>query len=129
MVNCFLTKVSRPSNGARKLFSTKCSRTSGYTCGREEVDPRTVLSRPVMSGSATSWTVARRALPPMEFSRQEYWSGLPCPLPGDLSNLGIKLASPALQADSLLSESPDIHLAGNLLIFKQTHPNCFHSYL
>ena len=42
----------------------------------------------------------------MGFSRQEYWSGLPCPLPGDLPNLGIEPGSPALQADSLLSEPP-----------------------
>ena len=42
----------------------------------------------------------------MEFSRQEYWSGLPFPSPGDLSNPGIKPGSPALQADSLLSEPP-----------------------
>ena len=40
----------------------------------------------------------------MEFSRQEYWSGLPFPSPGDLPNPGIKLRSPALQADSLLAE-------------------------
>ena len=40
----------------------------------------------------------------MGFSRQEYWSGLPCPPPGDLPNLGIELRSPALQVDSLLSE-------------------------
>ena len=37
----------------------------------------------------------------MEFSRQEYWSGLPCPSPGDLSDPGIKPRSPALQEDSL----------------------------
>ena len=42
----------------------------------------------------------------MEFSRQEYWSGLPCPPPGDLPNPGIKPRSPALQADSLLSGPP-----------------------
>ena len=42
----------------------------------------------------------------MEFSRQEYWSGLPCPSPGDLPNPGIKPRSPAFQADSLLSEPP-----------------------
>ena len=42
----------------------------------------------------------------MEFSRKEYWDGVPCPLPGDLPNPGIKPRSPALQADSLLSESP-----------------------
>ena len=43
---------------------------------------------------------------PWEFSRQEYWSGLPCPFPGDLPNPGIEPRFPALQADSLLSESP-----------------------
>ena len=37
----------------------------------------------------------------MGFSRQEYWSGLPCPPPGDLPNPGIKPASPALNVDSL----------------------------
>ena len=42
----------------------------------------------------------------MEFSRQEYWSGLPFPSPGDLANLGIEPGSLALQADSLLSELP-----------------------
>ena len=40
------------------------------------------------------------------FSRQEHWSGLPCPSPGDLPDPGIKPWSPALQADSLLSEPP-----------------------
>ena len=40
------------------------------------------------------------------FSRQEYWSGLPCPPPGDLLNLGIEPRSPTLQADSLLLEPP-----------------------
>ena len=41
----------------------------------------------------------------MEFSRQEYWSGLPCPFPGDLPDPGIQSQSPALQADSLPSKS------------------------
>ena len=41
----------------------------------------------------------------MGFSRQEYWSGLPFPSPGDLPNPGIEPGSPALQADSLPSES------------------------
>ena len=40
----------------------------------------------------------------MEFSRQEYWSGLPFPPPGDLPDPGIKPGSPALQADSLLTD-------------------------
>ena len=42
----------------------------------------------------------------MEFSRQEYWSGLPFPSPGNLPDLGIEPGSPALQVDSLPSESP-----------------------
>ena len=42
----------------------------------------------------------------MEFSRQEYWSGLPCLPPGDLPNPGIKPESPTLQADSLSTELP-----------------------
>ena len=53
----------------------------------------------VMSDSVTPWTVARQAPLSMGFSRQEYWSGLPCPPPGDLPNPGIEpvsLTSPAL---------------------------------
>ena len=42
----------------------------------------------------------------MEFFRQEYWSGLPCPSPGDLPDPEIESGSPALQADSALSEPP-----------------------
>ena len=42
----------------------------------------------------------------MKFSRQEYWSREPFPSPGDLADPGIKPVSPALQADSLLSEPP-----------------------
>ena len=38
----------------------------------------------------TPWTVAHQALLSMEFSRQEYWSGLPCPSPGDLPDPGIE---------------------------------------
>ena len=43
---------------------------------------------------ATPWTVAYQAPPSMGFSRQEYWSGLPFPSPGDLPNPGIKPRSP-----------------------------------
>ena len=53
---------------------------------------------------AILWTVARSAPPPMGFSRQEYWSGLPFPSPGDLPDPGIEPGSPTLQADSLLTE-------------------------
>ena len=53
---------------------------------------------------ATPWTVAYQALQSMGFSRQEYWSGLPFPSPGDLPNPGIEPWSPALQTDALPSE-------------------------
>ena len=53
---------------------------------------------------ATPWTVARQAPLSMGFSRQEYWSGLPVPSPGDLPDPGIDPECPALQADSLLTE-------------------------
>ena len=54
---------------------------------------------------ATLWTVTRLAPLSVGFSRQEYWSGLPCPPPGDLLDPRIKPVSPvspALQTDSLL---------------------------
>ena len=54
----------------------------------------------------TLWTVAHQALPSVGFSRQEYWSGLPFPSPGDLPNPGIEPWSPALQADALTAELP-----------------------
>ena len=71
-----------------------------------------------------------------EFSRQEYWNGLPFPSPGDLPDSGIKFRSPALQADSLPSEpprktkilnyshllNPHLHPRGNLGDCHQTHP-------
>ena len=55
---------------------------------------------------ATPWTVAYQASPSMGFSRQESWSGLPSPSPGDLPNPGIEPRFPALQADALPSEPP-----------------------
>ena len=54
----------------------------------------------------TSWTVARLAPLVIEFSRQEYWSGLPFPSPRDLPDPGIEPRSPALQADSLPIQLP-----------------------
>ena len=55
---------------------------------------------------AIPWTVTYQAPPSMEFSRQEYWSGLPFPSPGDLPDPGIEPESPTLQADALPSEPP-----------------------
>ena len=55
---------------------------------------------------AAPWTVAHQAPLSMGFSRQEYWSSLPFPSPGDLPDPGIEPRSPALQTDALPSKPP-----------------------
>ena len=66
----------------------------------------------------TPWTVALQAPLSMEFSRQDYWGGLPFPSPEDLPDPGIKPRSPALQADTLLSEPPGKLKIGTKLVIK-----------
>ena len=61
----------------------------------------------LLSHVCDPWTVACLAPLSMGFSREEYWSGLPFPPPGNLPNSGIKPGSPILQADSLPSEPPE----------------------
>ena len=83
-----------------------------------------------MSDSATPGTVAYQAPPSMGFSRQEYWSGLPFPSPGDLPNPGIEARSPSLQADTLLSEPPGkpyvaINILNQIEGRKSTIPKCY----
>ena len=56
--------------------------------------------------SVTPQTTARQAPLSMGFSRQEYWSGLPFPSPGDLPDPEIEPRSPVLEADALTSEPP-----------------------
>ena len=70
----------------------------------------------------TPWTVACQAPLSMGFSRQEYWSGLPFPSPGDLPDPGIEPGSSALQANSLLTE-----LQGKILCM-HTHTHT-HTYI
>ena len=60
----------------------------------------------VASDSATPWTVALQALLSMGFPRQEYWSGLPFPSPGDLPDPGIEPVSPALAGGLFTTEPP-----------------------
>ena len=62
------------------------------------------VSCSVLSDSVIPRTVARQAHLSVGFSRQEYWSGVAFPSPGDLPNAGIKPRSPTLQADILQSE-------------------------
>ena len=66
----------------------------------------------------TPWTVACQASVPMEFSRQEYWSGLPFPLPGVLPDPRMETGSPTLQADSLPSEPPGNPISYRYLNFR-----------
>ena len=70
----------------------------------------------------TPWTVAHQAPLFLEFSRQEYRSGLPCPSPVDLRNPGIEPRSCALQADSLPSEPPG--KPSNILQFSSVAQSC-----
>ena len=80
----------------------------------------------------TPWTVAYQAPPSMGFSRQECWSGLPFPSPGNLPNPGIKPRSPTLQADALPSEPPvcqsllivNIKKLPTSLWIKESLPHC-----
>ena len=68
-----------------------------------------------MSNSfATPWTAAHQAPLRMEFSRQEYQSGLPFPSPGDQPDLGIEPTSPALQVDSLPLSHPGRPSSGSV---------------
>ena len=67
---------------------------------------RCLVTQSLMSDSLQPHGLQSTTPRSMGFSRQEYWSGFSFPSPGDLLNQGIKAGSPALQADSLLSEPP-----------------------
>ena len=71
----------------------------------------------------TLWSVARQAPPSLGFSRQEYWSQLPCPPPGDRPDPGIEPRSLILQADSLPSEPPGKPLSHTLSAVNSTIPS------
>ena len=60
-----------------------------------------------MSDSATPWTVALQVPLSVGFSRQEYWSGLPVPSPGDILDPGIKRKSSALEGRFFIAEPPE----------------------
>ena len=90
--------------------NTSCETVQENTAGRERKLPlnREELSK-IKSRECSTYDVGPpyvKALLSMGFSRQEFWSGLPFPSPGDLPDAGIEAGPPALQADSLLSETP-----------------------
>ena len=80
----------------------------GYRCiinaGQQVLSEVKSLSRVRLF--ATPWTVAHQASLSVGFTRQEYWSGLPFPTPGDLPDPGIEPRSPALQAEDALPSEP-----------------------
>ena len=73
---------------------------------RKKVQGLVALVSGLVQRFETPWTAARQAPLSMEFSRQEFWSGLPFPSPGDLPDPGIEPGSPTLQADSVPTELP-----------------------
>ena len=73
---------------------------------------------------ATPRTVAYQAPQSMELSRQEYWSRLPSPSPGDLPNPAIEPRSPALQADALPPEPPEKPLAEIVTLWASNSTKC-----
>ena len=85
------------------------TKTNIYIISKKEMNVK-LLSRVWLF--ATPWTVTYQAPP----SRQEYWSGLPFPSPGDLPDLGIEPGSPAFQADTLPSEPPGKPTRGILIV-------------
>ena len=89
-----------------RLFtgSKMCISVASTHCARSACSLPSCFSR--VQIFATVWAVVCQVPLSMGVSRREYWSGLPCPPPGDLPDPGIKPASPASQADSLPTESP-----------------------
>ena len=67
---------------------------------------------------ATPWTIAHQAHLSMEFSRQEYWSGLPFPPPGDLPDPGVEPTSPALAGGFFTAEPPGKYVIPQLAVIK-----------
>ena len=78
---------------------------------------------------ATPWTVTHQVPLSIEFSRQEYCSGLPFPSPGDLPDPGIELVSPELARDSFTAEPPGKPQLCLVLLMKYVFKDCLLFYL
>ena len=116
MINAFSDSSLR---GPSVIYQCNCSRGKGNYSGfsnlldmKFELALTLILCCAVLSHSVVSDYLQPHVLQPSRllcppgFSRQEYWSGLPCPPPGDLPNPRIEAMSPTLQVDSLISEPP-----------------------
>ena len=93
-----------------RLFATSWTIQSLEVSRAERILVWVAFPFPKGSSQPRDWTqvslISGRFLCPWGFSRQEYWSELPCPPPGDLPNPGIEPSSPSLRADSLSAEPP-----------------------
>ena len=94
------------SNQQQKLPSGRNNRQHDNPSGCGPDPWRLRCCVPVTGATPPGPMIAHQSPPSMGFPRQEYWSGLPFPSPGDLLDPGIKPRSPALQVDSLPSEPP-----------------------
>ena len=101
---------SGESSGQNYLFKDLVTHKNGHACVLSHFSCILLFVAP--------WAAAHQAPLSMRFSRQEYWSGSPCPPPGDIPDLGIKPmtpASPALQVDSLPLNHPEVPKNGHAL--------------
>ena len=106
LTNDYLCVCRSTFTGEPSSFPAAPATASSWGGGFSE-ETRPCLTHPRPKGSFSgSWTVACLAPLSMGFSKQAYWSGLPCPSPGDLPDPGIRPGSVALQANSLPSELP-----------------------
>ena len=101
-----------------KCMNGFCQGCCVYVCGFVKLILGEWVSKShsVMSYSCDPMDCSCQAPLSVEFSRQEYWSGLPFPSPRDLINPGIELSFPAFQADSLPYEPPGRPLEGFILV-------------
>ena len=94
--------------------------------GADQIIEISVRSLSYVQPFVTLWTVAHKTPQSIEFFRQEYWSGLSFPSPGDFPDPGIEPGSPALQADSLPTEPPgnsiDIEIECTVNVLHLNHP-------
>ena len=97
--------VSLRSLASAGMFFTTSTTQEALQVNRRNIVSSVQFSCSVRSDSATPWTVAYQAPPSMRFSRQEYWSGLPFPFPGDLPDPGIESTSHVL-ADGFFTTEP-----------------------
>ena len=97
----------QPKANQRQRLSSPCGELNSWFDRTTQSEKWRCYSISRVQLFVTPWSVAQQAPLSMEFSRQEYWSGLPCPSPRDLLHPEIKPESPALHADSLPTQPPE----------------------